>query len=93
MTEHPFEPDWTLSPAAMLAGVLVERGMTPEQLAARSGLGGVVTSILGPDKMRITPGISARLGAALGISAEFFMNAQNIYDSDLARGAKDVSDR
>lgn len=90
---HPFEPDWTLSPAAMLADMIDERGIDPEELAVSSGVGGLLTSILGPDKLRIDADISARLGAALGIPANFFLNAQTVYDEDLARGAKDVSDR
>jgi plasmid maintenance system antidote protein VapI len=90
---EPFEPDWTLSPAVMLADILKARGMSPEQLAVRSGLGGLVMSILGPDQRRITAEISVRLGEALGISAQFFLNAQDIYDADLARGATDVSGR
>jgi plasmid maintenance system antidote protein VapI len=88
---HPFEPDWTLSPGAMLASHLEDRGMTPLELAAVTGLPLVTVQGVLVGAIRVDEAIATALGEALGVSVAYWLNAQANYDADLARGAKDLS--
>jgi plasmid maintenance system antidote protein VapI len=89
---HPFEPDWTMHPGAILGEELKFRGMNGNELAVASGLDlDTVTGLL-DFTAPVTEEIAERLFSALGISAQFWLNGQRIYEEALARGAKDVSE-
>ena len=90
---RPFEPDWTLRPGVALAEILIDRHIGAEELAASTGLAPEVVAGVVHGTVPIDEVIAERLYAGLGISAGFWLNYQRNYDADLARGAKDVSDR
>lgn len=91
MTElHPFIPDWTLSPGVLLRRVMAGRNLAEADLS-RCGLlpetiAGILagTSAIGEDA-------AIRIANATGVPSSFWLNAEHVYRSDLARGAEDVS--
>lgn len=88
---HPFVPDWTMSPAAILVVELRERGMSGAEFAVRSRLGPERTAGLLAGQLRIDGPVAAGIALVLETSGTMWMNAQQIYDDALARGAKDIS--
>jgi plasmid maintenance system antidote protein VapI len=90
-SDRPFEPAWTLRPGVLLVNAFTERGMTAETFAESSGLTCQTVVGLIDGTARVNAGIAEAIAAALGTSANMWLNAQDIYDSDIARGAQDVS--
>jgi plasmid maintenance system antidote protein VapI len=86
---RPFLPDWTLSPGAILSEELKARGITADSVAFSTGIDaiGVLDATVPVDET-----IAGKLYAMLGISAQFWLNAERIYREALARGAKDCSE-
>jgi plasmid maintenance system antidote protein VapI len=84
-----FHPDWTISPARILAAVLRHRGISEAEFAALAMLGpetlhGVLTAAVPVDEH-----IAARIGEALSTGPETWLNLELRYRADLARGLAD----
>ena len=77
--------DLPVSPGASLAEELKARGMTEEELAAMLDWPAHAVCDIISGKDSITPDIAAGLEQALGISAEFWLNLEAIYQETLAR--------
>jgi addiction module HigA family antidote len=90
-SDRPFEPDWTLRPGVLLVNAFTEQGMTAETFAESSGLTRQTVADLIDGAARVDADIAQAIAAALGTSATMWLTAQDIYDSDIARGAQDVS--
>lgn len=88
--DHPSGPDWTLRPGVVLHAHLEE---CPVDLAVftAAGIGEDTLAGLIGGTVRVDRAIAEKLGRALGTSARFWLNSQDIYDRDIARGARDVS--
>jgi len=66
----------------MLAvGFLPELDLTRTELAARMGVDPEVISELIRGNARVTPELADKLGKALGVSAQFWINAQERVDT------------
>lgn len=87
---HPFTPDWTLRPGEALAEILIDRHLGSEQAGRLTGLRPEEIEDVVHGRAAVDGRIADRL-AALGPSAQFWLNYQSNYERDLARGAKDVS--
>ena len=77
--------DRPVSPGASLAEELKARGMTEQELAATLNLPAHAMSDIISGKDSITSDVAAGLEQALGISAEFWLNLEAIYQETLAR--------
>jgi HTH-type transcriptional regulator / antitoxin HigA len=88
---HPFEPDWTLSPGAIIREEMNARGWTEAELASRAALGPETIAGILAATMTVDGVIAARISEALGTSAQMWLTAEKIYRDALARGATDCS--
>lgn len=88
-----FAPDWTLRPGVLLVSAFTERGMTAETFAESSGLTRQTVAGLISGAARVDGHIAQAIAATLGTSPVMWLNAQDIYDGGIARGARDVSGR
>lgn len=86
-----FEPDWTLRPGVLLRSALEDRGLTADVFES-AGLDRAAVAALVAGTVRVDLAIAEKIGAALGTTARMWLNAQEMYDADIARGAKDVSE-
>lgn len=69
----------------LLLEFLEPAGISQSRLAQASGISVSRINDLIKGRRGITPDTAIRLGAALGISAEFWLNLQHDYDMRLAR--------
>ena len=86
------------SPVVVHPGVLVEdwmdeKGVTASEMALRAGLSETSIRQIAAGWEDITPGVAAALERATGISANFWMRAQKLYEEDLERLYDDKSAR
>ena len=90
-----FDPDWTVAPAASLADIMRERGLTavtmaeavdPEHWTRPYEL---ILAVL--DRRPLGPEHAAVLAYATGTSAGFWVRYEAQYRADLAAGRKDVT--
>ena len=100
MDGHPFDPDWTLAPAALLREVMSERGWTELTLAAKCATApgsrwntpaalARVRAVL--DRQPFTEEIAVMIAAGTGTAVSFWLNAERIYREALAAGKTDVT--
>ncbi len=87
-----FRPDWTISPGRILAAVLRHRGIGETEFAELAMLTprtvrGVLTATVAVDER-----IAGRIGEALSTGPEIWLNTEQAYRADLARGLTDVND-
>lgn len=83
---YAFDPDWTVAPGATLAETLGELGLSPDQLAERSGLPPVeVQGILG-GILPISEDAAGRLERVTGVPAGLWSRLDASYWADLRRG-------
>lgn len=87
---HPFEPDWTMRPGALLRSALEDRGLTAAAFTD-AGIDEATLTGLIKGTVRVDQAIAEAIGRALGTTAQMWLNAQALYDRDIARGAKDLS--
>ncbi len=78
----PFE---ATHPGSILKEELKERGISHDKFAVTIGVAKFIVSETINEKRNITPEFALKLEAALGVSAEFWMNVQAAYESDLLR--------
>ncbi|MEQ1750788.1 MAG: HigA family addiction module antitoxin [Prosthecobacter sp.] len=73
----------------LLAEFLVPEGISQYRLAQATGLPASRISDLVKSRRGITPDSAIRLGKALGVSADFWLNLQKHYDLRLAQDANE----
>ena len=78
----PFE---ATHPGSILKEELKERGISHDKFAVTIGVAKFIVSEIINEKRNITPDFSLKLEAALGVSAEFWMNVQAAYEYDILR--------
>ncbi len=71
-------------PTEMIKDEIKARGMTQKEFAERMGMRTSNVSRMFKCKERVTAALAARLEAALGVKAAFWLNAQSNYDRDVA---------
>lgn len=85
-TQSKYAPDYAVTPGEVLAYELELRGMSPAELAKRSGLSeNHVTAILeGKGTSEITHEIAIKLQEALGMPANYWLNLEANYQKTRA---------
>ncbi len=81
-----------IHPGEHLAELLDELGISQYRLAKTVGVPAVRINDIVHCRRSITADTALRLGRALRMTPEFWLNLQRMYDLDLARREVDVSD-
>ena len=80
-----------IHPGEHLLEILEDSGISQYRLAKAIGVPPRRVNEIVNAKRSITPDSALRIGRALGMTAEFWLNLQRMYDLDVARGSTDVS--
>ena len=78
-------------PGEHLAEMLAELGLSQYRLAQDMGVAPTRISRIVRGRQGITADTALRLGRALAMTPEFWLNLQHIYDLDCVRAAAEVS--
>ena len=78
-------------PGEHLAEMLGELGITPYRLAKAVGVPPIRIHDVVHCRRAITADTALRIGQALGMSPEFWLNLQRMYDFEVARSSTDTS--
>jgi addiction module HigA family antidote len=80
-----------IHPGEHLAEMLDELGITQYRLAKTIGVPQVRVQQIVRGRRAVTPDSALRIGRALGMTPEFWLNLQRMYDLDVARATTDLS--
>ena len=80
-----------IHPGKHLAEIMEELGITQYRLAKTIGVPQVRVHEIVHCRRSITADTALRIGQALGMTPDFWLNLQRMYDLDLARAKTDVS--
>ncbi len=80
-----------IHPGEHLAEIMEELGITQYRLAKTIGVPQVRVHEIVHCRRSITADTALRIGQALGMTPDFWLNLQRMYDLDLARAKTDVS--
>ena len=80
-----------IHPGEHLAEIIGELGITQYRLAKTIGVPQVRIHDIVHCRRSITADTALRIGKALGMTAEFWLNLQRMYDLDVARTSTDTS--
>ena len=78
-------------PGEHLAEILAELGISPYRLAKAIGVPPIRIHDIVHCRRSITAATALRIGQALGMTPEFWLNLQRMYDLDVARSSTDTS--
>ena len=79
-----------IHPGEHLAEILAELDISEYRLAKAIGVPAVRINEIVHCRRSITAGTALRIGKALGMISEFWLNLQRMYDLDVARPAVDI---
>ncbi len=80
-----------IHPGEHLSEIMSELGITQYRLAKTIGVPQVRIHDIVHCRRSITADTALRIGKALGMTPDFWLNLQRMYDLDVARGSTDVS--
>jgi addiction module HigA family antidote len=80
-----------IHPGEHLAEILSELEITPYRLAKAVGVAPIRIHDIVHCRRAITADTALRIGQALGMTAEFWLNLQRMHDLDIARASTDTS--
>ena len=80
-----------IHPGEHLAEILEELGISQYRLAKAMGVPAVRVNEIVHCRRGITADTALRIGRVLGMTPEFWMNLQQMYDLNVARAETDVS--
>jgi len=80
-----------IHPGEHLAEIMEELGITQYRLAKTVGVPQVRIHDVVHCRRSVTADTALRIGRALGMTPEFWLNLQRMYDLDVARAKTDVS--
>lgn len=80
-----------IHPGEHLADIMKELGITQYRLAKTIGVPQIRIHDIVHCRRSITADTALRIGQALGMTPEFWLNLQRMYDLDLARASIDTS--
>ena len=80
-----------IHPGEHLAEILEELGISQYRLAKAMGVPAVRINEIVHCRRGITADTALRIGRVLGMTPEFWMNLQQMYDLNVARAGTDVS--
>ncbi len=81
----------SIHPGEHLAEILDELGISQYRLAKTIGVPPIRINEIVHCRRSITADTALRIGQALGMTPEFWLNLQRMYDLDLARASTDIS--
>ena len=81
----------SVHPGEHLAEIIEELGITQYRLAKTIGVPQIRIHDIVHCRRSITADTALRLGQALGMTPDFWLNLQRMYDLELARATTDVS--
>lgn len=76
-------PDLIIHPGETIADILIERGISQAELAARAGVSAAYVSYVIAGKKDISANFAMGLEYALGVPKSFWLNLQANYDAEL----------
>ena len=79
-----------IHPGEHLGEVLTELEITPYRLAKAVGVPPIRIHDIVHCRRSVTADTALRIGQALGMTPEFWLNLQRMYDLDVARGSVDM---
>ena len=80
-----------IRPGEHLAEIMRELGITQYRLAKAIGVPQIRIHDIVHCRRSVTVDTALRIGQALGMTPEFWLNLQRMYDLDVARATTDVS--
>ena len=80
-----------IHPGEHLAEILQDLGISQYRLAKAIGVPPIRINDIVHCRRSITADTALRVGRALGMTPEFWLNLQRMYDLDLARSTTDIS--
>ncbi|MCY4604347.1 MAG: HigA family addiction module antitoxin [Gemmatimonadetes bacterium] len=80
-----------IHPGEHLAEILEELGISQYRLARAIGVPPIRINEIVHCRRSVTADTALRIGQALGMTPEFWLNLQRMYDLDLARASIDTS--
>ena len=80
-----------IHPGEHLAEILEELGISQYRLAKTIGVPPIRINDIVHCRRSITADTALRIGQALGMTPEFWLNLQRMYDLDVARASTDTS--
>ena len=80
-----------IHPGEHLADILQDLGVSQYRLAKAIGVPPVRISQIVRGRRAITPDTALRIGQALRMTPDFWLNLQNMHDLEVARAAADTS--
>ena len=80
-----------IHPGEHLAEIMRELGITQYRLAKTIGVPQIRIHDIVHCRRSVTADTALRIGQALGMTPEFWLNLQRMYDLDVARATTDVS--
>ncbi len=80
-----------IHPGEHLAEMLAELGISQYRLARTIGVSPRRINEIVHGRRSVTADTALRIGRALGMTPEFWLNLQRMYDLDLARTSADIS--
>ena len=81
-----------IHPGEHLAEILSEMGVSQYRLAKAIGVPPIRISEIVRQRRSITADTALRVGKALDMTPEFWLNLQKMYDLEVARGETDTSE-
>ena len=79
-----------IHPGEHLTEILDELGISQYRLAKTIGVSPRRINEIVHGRRSITADTALRMGQALGMTPEFWLNLQNFYDLDVARGSNEI---
>ncbi len=80
-----------IHPGVHLAEMLEELGITQYRLARTMGVSPRRINEIVHGRRTVTADTALRIGKALGMTPEYWLNLQRMYDLDIARASTDLS--
>ena len=80
-----------IHPGEHLAEIISELGVTKYRLAKTIGVPQIRINDIVHGRRSITADTALRIGQALGMTPDFWLNLQRMYDLDVARARTDIS--
>jgi addiction module HigA family antidote len=84
-TKNQYKPDTVSAPGETLGEILVERGISQEQLSERTGISNEVMNGIISGKVAITPETALQLERVLGTPASFWTVREQNYRESLSK--------
>ena len=83
--DQQFDPDYIVTPGAILLDVLDDAGMTQADLARRTGIPQKTLSLISNGKAPISTNTALLLEQVLGTKARFWSSLESMYREHLAK--------